>query len=317
MLEKPIDLTTIIPESYRGLRLDQALAKCFPEHSRMRLGQWIKEGQVLVEGKQLPAKAKVQGGEEVIIHAHVAIAQEDVAQAIPLNIIYEDEDILVINKPANMVVHPGAGNARNTLLNALLHHVPNLRHLPRAGIIHRLDKDTTGLMVIAKTLSAHTILVAALQRREIEREYLALVSNEVIAGGTIDAPMGRHPTQRIKMAVLASGKPAITYYRCHKKYEGFTLFRVKLETGRTHQIRVHLAHIHYPIVGDALYGWRYRIPRQSSVELQEALRNFNRQALHAFRLALKHPRTEQMLSWEAPLPEDFAHLLTLLKLREI
>ncbi|MCS5710981.1 23S rRNA pseudouridine(1911/1915/1917) synthase RluD [Candidatus Berkiella aquae] len=305
-----IDLTTSVPEDYRGLRLDVVLAKCFPEHSRSRLAEWVKQSKVSLNGKVVSEpKAKVQGGEMLALKTELYPAQNDSPESIPLNIVYEDDDILVVNKPAGLVVHPAAGNRQGTLLNALLYHAPSLNHLPRAGIVHRLDKETTGLMVVAKTLAAHTALVAAMQRREIEREYLAVVAEELIAGGTIDAPIGRHPHYRTKMAVVNGGKPARTHYRCKMRYRGFTLLEVKLETGRTHQIRVHFAHQGLPLVGDTVYGWRYKLPPQSTPELQQQLLAFKRQALHAWRLSLQHPVRGEKLTWEAPLPEDFANLL--------
>lgn len=305
-----IDLHTIIPEEYRGLRLDVVLAKCFPEHSRSRLAEWVKQSKVTLNGKAvLEPKAKVQGGETLAVVTELAIVHNDAPEAIPLNIVYEDDDILVINKPAGLVVHPAAGNRRGTLLNALLFHAPSLNHLPRAGIVHRLDKDTTGLMVVAKTLTAHTALVDAMQKREIDREYLAVVAEELIAGGTIDAPIGRHPHHRTKMAVTTQGKPARTHYRCKMRYRGFTLVEIKLDTGRTHQIRVHFSHKGLPLVGDNTYGWRYKLPPQSSMELQRKLLAFQRQALHAWRLSLVHPIKQEKMVWEAPLPADFANLI--------
>ncbi len=311
-----INLNTTIPEDCRGMRFDQALAKCFPEHSRTRITQWIRNGHVSLDGQLLEPKVKVNGGEEVTIQTTILPVHEDPAESIPLNIVYEDDDILVLNKPAGLVVHPGSGNRQGTLLNALLYHAPQLANLPRAGIVHRLDKDTTGLMVVAKTLHAHTALVAALQRRDIQRDYIALVGTEVIAGATVDEPIGRHPHQRTKMAVTHSGKPARTHFRCQKRYHGFTLLDVKLETGRTHQIRVHLSHIGHPIVGDSTYGWRYRIPAKSSPELQQMLIAFKRQALHARALSLNHPVTGEVLSWKAPLPDDYVALLKLLQPKE-
>ncbi|HRE30424.1 MAG TPA: 23S rRNA pseudouridine(1911/1915/1917) synthase RluD [Candidatus Berkiella sp.] len=305
-----IDLTTSVPADYRGLRLDVVLAKCFPEHSRSRLAEWIKQSKVSLNGKVVSEpKTKVQGGEALALKTELYPAQNDSPESIPLNMVYEDDDILVVNKPAGLVVHPAAGNRQGTLLNALLYHAPSLNHLPRAGIVHRLDKETTGLMVVAKTLAAHTALVAAMQRREIEREYLAVVAQELIAGGTIDAPIGRHPHYRTKMAVVNGGKPARTHYRCKMRYRGFTLLEVKLETGRTHQIRVHFAHQGLPLVGDTVYGWRYKLPPQSTQELQQQLLVFKRQALHAWRLSLQHPVRDEKMTWEAPLPEDFANLL--------
>lgn len=306
-------LTTVIDEVYAGHRLDATLAKCFPEHSRARLTDWIKQGDVSVDGKHLEPKSKLKGGESVLIDTTMQTLHEDIEQPIPLSIVFEDDEILILNKPAGRVVHPGAGNRQGTLLNALLYHAPSLRTVPRAGIVHRLDKDTTGLMVVAKTLTAHTKLVADLAARTIEREYLTLIAGEWIAGKTIDWPIGRHPTQRTKMAVMkTSGKPARTHFRCHKRYEGYTLLHAKLDTGRTHQIRVHLAHDGQAVVGDATYGWRYRVPKGSTVELQEHIRAFQRQALHAWKLSLLHPVTGEKLSFEAPLPEDFATLLSVL-----
>lgn len=304
-------LTTVIDENYIGQRLDQALAKCFPAHSRARLTDWIKRKEVWVDGEHWEPKGKLKGGESILIDTVLVAQQQDQEQPIPLSIVYEDDDLLILNKPAGRVVHPGAGNREGTLLNALLYHAPQLREVPRAGIIHRLDKDTTGLMVVAKTLVAHTKLVASLAAREIDREYLVLIAGEWIAGKSIDLPIGRHPTQRTKMAVMkTSGKPARTHFRCYQRYEGYTLLHAKLETGRTHQIRVHLSHDGFPVVGDSTYGWRYRVPKGASIALQEKIRQFSRQALHAWKLSLNHPATGERLSFEAPLPEDFAKLLT-------
>jgi len=316
MLEQDISLTALVPEDYAGLRLDQVLAKCFPEYSRARLAQWIKQGDVALNGASCPPKFRVVGGETIIIATTVVPIHADLPQAIPLDIVYEDDALLIINKPAGLVVHPAAGNRDSTLLNALLHHAPLVRLLPRAGIVHRLDKDTTGLMVVAKTLTAHTELVAALQRREFLREYVALAAGEIIAGATIDAPIGRHPYQRTKMAVTDAGKYAITHYRCKKRYNGFTLLQVKLETGRTHQIRVHLSHQGYPLVGDTLYGWRCRLPPKSPQALQSILLDFKRQALHACVLGFLHPITREPMRWEAPLPQDFVTLLQHLQAKE-
>ena len=309
-----IHLSTVIQDDYRGQRLDQALAKCFPEHSRARLTDWIKRKVVWVNGEHWEPKAKLKGGESVLIEAEVAPQQVDEEEAISLSIIYEDEELIILNKPAGMVVHPGAGNRQGTLLNALLYHAPCLREIPRAGIIHRLDKDTTGVMVVAKTLASHTKLVAELAKRKIDREYLALIADEWIAGKTIDLPIGRHPTQRTKMAVhRTNGKPAKTHFRCLKRYEGFTLLYAKLETGRTHQIRVHLSHDGSPVVGDKTYGWRVRTPKGSTEGLREKIRVFQRQALHAWKLSLLHPSTGEALSFEVPLPEDYAELLSFMK----
>lgn len=306
-------LEAVMDEQYRGHRLDQALAKCFPTHSRARLTDWIKRKEVTVDGAYWEPKTKLKGGEAVIINTNVSMQQADEEENIPLNIVYEDADLLVLNKPAGLVVHPGAGNRQGTLLNALLYHAPCLREIPRAGIIHRLDKDTTGLMVVAKSLEAHTKLVAELAARQIDRQYLALVAGEWIAGKTIDLPIGRHPTTRTKMAVMQiSGRPAVTHFRCHQRFVGYTLLHAKLETGRTHQIRVHLSHDGSPLVGDSLYGWRYKVPKGASPALQEAIRAFQRQALHAWKLAFNHPLTHEALAFEAPVPEDFQSLLKIL-----
>jgi 23S rRNA pseudouridine1911/1915/1917 synthase len=307
-----VDLNTEIPAELKGMRLDQALAKCFPEHSRARLTQWLKEGLVKVNNEILAPKTKIQGQEQIKILVSITPNERDLPEDIPLDILFEDESLMVLNKPHGLVVHPGAGNRQGTLLNALLHHAPELQYIPRAGIIHRLDKDTSGLMVITKTLAAHTFLVDALAQRAIKREYVALVQETMIAGKTIDKPIGRHPFTRTKMAVTRDGKPAVTHIRCQKRYKDFTLLDVRLETGRTHQIRVHCAHEGYPLVGDALYGWRLRFPERASQRLQATLSAFKRQALHAVRLSLTHPVTGESLTWAAPLPEDFEELLAVL-----
>lgn len=304
---------TVIPEALAGRRLDQALAELFPEYSRSRLQQWIKQGAVRVDGRLLRPREPVQGGERVWIRAELAPVGEVQAQAIPLDIVFEDADLLVVNKPPGLVVHPAAGNWAGTLQNALLHHAPTLAHLPRGGIVHRLDKDTSGLLVIAKTLEAHTRLVAALQARDVKREYLAVVGGRVISGGTIEGNIGRHPVDRKRMAVVEGGKPAVTHYRVEERYRGHSLLRLRLETGRTHQIRVHLAHIRHPIVGDPVYGGRLKLPAGAGPELIAALRGFKRQALHATRLGLEHPRSGEPMSWEAPLPADMRALIAALR----
>lgn len=304
---------TKIPEELAGARLDKALAELFPDYSRARLQQWIKNGYVLVDDKPCRAKDKLQGGESIAITAELEDEVTWEAEAIPLDIVYEDDDIIVINKPVGLVVHPGAGNQNRTLVNALLHHAPELSQLPRAGIIHRIDKDTSGILVVARSLMAHTHLVEQLQRREFLREYQAIVNGVLIAGGSIDEPIGRHRTQRTHMAVTDTGKPAITHYRVIQRYRSHTHIRVKLETGRTHQIRVHMAHKRYALIGDPVYGQRLHIPSGSSEEFAQTLRSFNRQALHAEHLGLVHPRTQEFMEWSVPVPEDMQNLLAALE----
>ena len=305
-----ISLQAIVPDDHYDTRLDQSIARLFPEYSRSKLKEWILEGSVKVDGEIITApREKLKGGEAISIDAEQAIQVFNEAQNIALNIIFEDDDILVIDKPANLVVHPGAGNPSGTILNALLSHYPEIEKVPRAGIVHRLDKDTTGLMVIAKTLSAQTSLVNQLQAREMGREYEALVLGNMIAGGTVDENIGRHQTKRTLMAVREMGKPAVTHYRIKQKFRAHTHLRLKLETGRTHQIRVHMTHIKHPLVGDIQYGGRPRLPRHASASFVDMLRGFKRQALHAIQLSLTHPTTQELMTWKAPLPEDFENLL--------
>lgn len=310
---KEIKLETIVTATMSGQRLDQVLSKSFPEYSRERCKQWILEGTVWVDGKVIRPRDKVLEGQQIVVTATLTEETRFLPQSIDLNILYEDESLLVLNKPAGLVVHPGAGNPEGTLLNALLHHDPQLATLPRVGIVHRLDKNTSGIMVVARTLPAHTSLVQQLQSRTMQREYDTVVQGELIAGGTVDAPIGRHHSQRIKMAVINSGKPAITHYRIKERFENFTRLTVQLDTGRTHQIRVHMAHIHHAVLGDPVYGGRLKIPANCALDLLEQLQNFRRQALHAFRLSLIHPVTQETMSWEAPLPEDYEHLLNVLR----
>lgn len=309
-----IQLQAIVPQQLLGKRLDQALAELFPDYSRSRLKDWILADNVSVDGHIVNRpREKLLGDESIEINAKVELQTQHEAQNITLNIVYEDEHILVINKPANLVVHPGAGNANGTVLNALLSHAPEIASVPRAGIVHRLDKDTTGLMVVAKTIPAQTHLVEQLQAREISREYEAVAYGTMIAGGTVDEPIGRHPTQRTHMAVRESGKPAVTRYRVKEKFRAHTYLRLKLESGRTHQIRVHMAHLRHPLVGDQAYGGRPRLPKASGAEMIETLRKFRRQALHAVQLELSHPVTGEWMSWHAPLPDDFVNLLNVLR----
>jgi 23S rRNA pseudouridine1911/1915/1917 synthase len=312
-MHQTIELQAVVPDNLIGKRLDQVLAEVFPDYSRSRIKEWILAGCVRVNDAVVDKpREKLLGGEAVYIQAQLQEQQQHQAEDIELDIQFEDEHILVINKPANLVVHPGAGNQQGTLLNALLNHVPDIGAVPRAGIVHRLDKDTTGLMVVAKTVPAQTHLVTQLQAREISREYEAVVNGTMVAGGIIDEPIGRHDTKRTSMAVRAMGKPAVTHYRVKQKFRAHTHLRLKLETGRTHQIRVHMAYLHHPIVGDPLYGGRPRPPKSASEELRQFLRDFRRQALHAAQLELAHPVTGEWLSWQAPLPQDMQSLLAIL-----
>ncbi|MCW8908379.1 MAG: 23S rRNA pseudouridine(1911/1915/1917) synthase RluD [Sedimenticola sp.] len=306
-------LSARVGDELAGKRLDQALAQLFPDYSRSRLQQWVKEGRVTVDGASCRPRDKVLGGERVSLEAHLEEQVECRPQPIELSIVYEDEAVIVIDKPAGLVVHPAAGNPDGTLQNALLHHDPGLIQLPRAGIIHRLDKETTGLLVIARSPVAHKRLVEQLQARAFEREYLALVWGVMTAGGSVDEPIGRHPTQRTRMAVNYSGKEAVTHYRVLERFRAHTSLRVKLETGRTHQIRVHMAHIRHPLVGDPVYGGRLRQPAGASEALREQLRSFRRQALHARRLGLSHPLSDEWMEWESPLPDDIQTLLQVLR----
>ncbi|MGI9246592.1 MAG: 23S rRNA pseudouridine(1911/1915/1917) synthase RluD [Steroidobacteraceae bacterium] len=309
MTNSTVRLSLRIPVDQAGQRLDQALASLLPDYSRSRLKQWIDSGEVLVDGKSCRPRDKVAGGEAVEVAAALAEESAAKAQPMPLTIVHEDKHVLVLDKPAGLVVHPGAGNPDSTLQNALLAHDPGLAVLPRAGIVHRLDKDTSGLLIIARTLPAHTALVRMLEERSIHREYEAVCRGVMTAGGTVDAPIDRHPTDRVKMTIRQSGRDAVTHYRVIKRYRAHTHVRVQLETGRTHQIRVHMTHISYPLVGDRVYGGRLALPKGISEELRTALREFPRQALHAARLQLEHPVTGKPLEVKAPLPADMVGLL--------
>ena len=309
-----ITLSAEVQPEQMGQRLDQTLAELFPEYSRSRLKTWIEADLVKLNDRitNIP-REKVLGGEKIEITVEVEDETRFEPENIPLNIVYEDDDIIVINKPKDLVVHPGAGNPNGTVLNALLYHYPPIAEVPRAGIVHRLDKDTTGLMVVAKTIPAQTKLVRDLQKRKITREYEAIASGIMTKGGTVDQPMARHATKRTLMAVHPMGKPAVTHYRIMENYRNYTRLRLRLETGRTHQIRVHMAHIAHPLLGDQTYGGRPRPPKNASEDFMEVLRNFKRQALHAVMLRLAHPITGEMMEWYAPLPDDFVELLNTLK----
>ncbi len=304
----------IVPPELNDKRFDQVAALLFPEYSRSRLQAWIKNGSLTIKGQNLRAKDKLVTGQALALDVEV---EDDIgwqAEDISLDIVDEDDDILVINKPVGLVVHPGAGHQEGTLLNALLHHCPSLASVPRAGIVHRLDKDTSGLMVVAKNLIAHNGLVVQLQARRVSRIYLAITHGVLTGGGSIAKAIGRHPRQRQKMAVLEiGGKEAITHYRVKQRFFAHTLVSCQLETGRTHQIRVHMAHIHAPLLGDTTYGGRFRLPKGASDELIEGLRGFPRQALHAHKLGLQHPCSSEYRQWQVPLPSDMENLLTLLK----
>jgi 23S rRNA pseudouridine1911/1915/1917 synthase len=310
---KKTNHTLIIPDNHANERLDQALAKLMPEYSRTQIQAWIEVGSVLVNGNPIRGKTKLKGGETVTIEVLIKPQPAWEAQAIPLQIVYEDDALIVINKPVGLVVHPGAGNKDCTLLNALLHHAPTLQSLPRAGIIHRLDKDTSGALVIAKTPAAFKHISAQLKKRTLLREYQAIVYGTMISGGHIEAPIDRHPLQRKRMAVVDTGKHAVTHYRIAEKYRAHTRLNLRLETGRTHQIRVHMAHIRHPIVGDATYGGRVQLTKGMTPELTQLIRHFKRQALHAFALGLEHPVTHELMRWEIDLPADMKELITMLR----
>jgi len=302
--------TAIIPQELAGTRLDQALASVFSEFSRSRLSEWIRGGLATVDGRQWRPRDRVAGGEHIQLKTAPAVDGERwEAQPLDLAVIHEDEHLLVIDKPVGLVVHPGAGNPDGTLVNALLHRDPALARVPRAGIVHRLDKNTSGLLVVARTLLAHKRLVEALKNRQVEREYLAIVAGVLSAGGRVDAPVGRHRVQRTRMAVSDAGRPAATRYRIERRFAAHTLVRLNLESGRTHQIRVHMAHIGHPVIGDPTYGGRLKLPANATTTLTEQLRAFKRQALHATRLQLNHPQSDQPLQWQSPLPEDMQALL--------
>ena len=308
-----IRLSALVAAENGGQRLDQLAAQLFSEYSRSRLQSWIKDGSLTVDGQTKRPRDILYGGEKLELEAELEDQGDWQAEAIDLNIVYEDHAILVINKPAGLVVHPAAGHHDGTLLNALLHHAPELAKVPRAGIVHRLDKDTTGLMVVAKTLEAQTDLVQQLQARSVTREYECVVVGVMTAGGKVDEPIARHGTNRQKMAVMAGGKQAVSHYRVISRFRAHTHVKVKLETGRTHQIRVHMSHLRFPLIGDQTYGGRLRIPPGASPDLIKMLREFPRQALHARRLELMHPDDGRTMRWEAPLPADMVELLSLLR----
>ncbi len=296
-----------------GLRLDQALARMFPEYSRSRLKEWLLAGSITLDGEPKRPRDAVSGGEIVSLQPQADAGVRAEPEPITLDVVFEDEDLLVVNKPAGLVVHPGAGNAAGTLMNGLLHHAAALEQVPRAGIIHRIDKQTSGLLLVAKTLQSHTVLVRRLAAREISRHYLAVCNGVLTGGGTINEPIARHPVDRKRMSVRQDGKQAVTHYTVIERFRAFTYVRIRLETGRTHQIRVHFAHRRHPLVGDPVYGGRLALPAGASEELIQMLRRFKRQALHAARLAFVHPVSGDELEFEAPPPADFQALLEVMR----
>lgn len=310
-MSNSIQASVLVPIHLGNKRLDKIAAELFPDFSRSRLQQWIVDGKLTVDGATRRGRDKMIGGENLELDVILEAEGDWEAEDIPLNVVYEDDDILVINKPSGLVVHPAAGNYSGTLLNALLYRYPGIENVPRAGIVHRLDKDTTGLMVVAKTLQAQTQLVNQLQDRSMGREYEAITMGVMTGGGVVEAPIARHPTQRTKMSVAPEGmgKEAITHYRVLRKFNAHTHIRCKLETGRTHQIRVHMSHIGYPLVGDQTYFGRFRLPKGISLNLRQELQTFQRQALHARELSLWHPTTDEYMTWDVELPEDFEKLL--------
>jgi 23S rRNA pseudouridine1911/1915/1917 synthase len=302
-----------IPLSLVGQRLDVALAGLLPEFSRSRLSQWIKDGSLTIDGASSKPREPVRGGERVELRTSTVDLVTAQAQAVEFAVLYEDAEVFVLNKPAGLVVHPGAGNPDQTLLNGLLHLDPELKSVPRAGLVHRLDKDTTGALVVARTLESHTALVAQLAEREVGREYLAVANGVPVAGGLIEVPIGRHPHDRLKFHADEFGRPSLTHFRVKERYRAHSLLTLKLETGRTHQIRVHLQYAGFPIVGDQLYGGRFKRPKGISADALAVLLGFKRQALHAFRLSFTHPRSGKDISVEAPLPDDLKALIAVLR----
>ena len=307
------DMKIIIPDRLIGTRLDSAISEMLPELSRNKIISWIKSGDILIESKSFKPKEKVLGGEIIEVNITSQESTKWIAEDIEIDIIFEDDEILVLNKPPGLVTHPGAGNTHQTLANGLLFARPDLGQLDRAGIVHRLDKDTSGLMVVAKTESAKLSLVKQLESHSVSREYTAIVYGSMVSGGTIDQPIGRDSTNRQKQAVTESGKSAITHYRVIEKFENFTLVKAILETGRTHQIRVHMSHIGHPLLGDFTYGGKVKFPKGACEELKSAIKDFPRQALHAKKLSIIHPLDNQELSWKSKLPEDLDFMIGVLR----
>ena len=313
---EPLDSSlrqAVVPDSAAGRRFDAVLAELFPEFSRSRLSEWIKSGDALLDGETARPRDTLRGGETVQVQVVLETQTHAAPQDIPLNVLYEDDQVLVIDKPAGLVVHPGAGNPDGTLVNALLFRDPNLAAVPRAGVVHRLDKDTNGVMVVARTLQAQTALVEQLSARDVHRQYLAVVVGALVSGGTADAPIDRHPRDRLKMAVRDDGRDAVTHYRLRERFRAHTALECRLETGRTHQIRVHMAHLKSPIVGDPLYGGALKLPKGATDTLVAELRGFKRQALHAETLEFLHPVSGEPVRASAPVPEDLQRLMSALR----
>ena len=310
---QPEQRSTIVPDAASGRRFDAVLAELFPEFSRSRLAEWIKSGDALLDGNTVRPRDPVRGGETVTLAVMLETQTDAEPEDIPLAVLHEDADVFVLDKPAGLVVHPGAGNHSGTLVNALLFRDPSLAALPRAGIVHRLDKDTSGVMVVARTLQAHAALVAQLSARAVHRQYLAIVVGALVSGGTANAAIDRHPRDRLRMAVRDDGRDAITHYRLRERFRAHTALECRLETGRTHQIRVHMAHLKHPIVGDPVYGGSLKLPKGAAPELIEALRGFKRQALHAETLEFKHPLSGEPVRCTAPVPDDMQQLMRVLR----
>ena len=311
---RKIQLEIVIPEKFKGKRLDLALSKLFPEHSRSRIQSWIKAGEVEVNNSKYKQRNVVNSGDIITINTTLKSIDKHQAEHIGLDVIHEDEAMIILNKPAGLVVHPGAGNQKHTLVNALLHFDEKLDVLPRAGIIHRLDKDTTGIMIIARTIESYTYLVNELQKRNIKRNYKAIICGQLVAGGVIENKIGRHPVHRTKMAVTDKGKLATTHYRIIKKFQHYTYLDIQLGTGRTHQIRVHMNNEKHPIIGDPLYGKNTFIKKGINASLREFIKNFKRQALHAYNLEFTHPVSKKIISLKAELPDDMNNLIKILEM---
>ena len=311
---RKIQLEIVIPEKFKGKRLDLALSKLFPEHSRSRIQSWIKAGEVEVNNSKYKQRNVVNSGDIIKINTTLKSIDKHQAEHIDLDVIHEDKAIIILNKPAGLVVHPGAGNQKHTLVNALLHFDEKLDVLPRAGIIHRLDKDTTGIMIIARTIESYTYLVNELQERNIKRNYKAIICGQLVAGGVIENKIGRHPVHRTKMAVTDKGKLATTHYRIIKKFQHYTYLDIQLGTGRTHQIRVHMNNEKHPIIGDPLYGKNTFIKKGINASLREFIKNFKRQALHAYNIEFTHPVSKKIISLNAELPDDMNNLIKILEM---